>query len=420
MAAAAEVTGTATTRLGGGRPLSRPLVAALAVTQTVGYGVLFYAFSVLLVPIAEDLHASNATVTGALTTSIVVAACMAIPMGRWLDRHGGHTAMTSGSVLGLVAVVAWSRIDEVWQLYAVFVLIGIAGAACLYEAAFAVIIAATDASHRDRALLAVTIVAGFASSIFFPLTAVLLDHLGWRSTLLALAVLFGAVTIPLHAMLIPRRAEFRRRQRTGPPGAGVRDALADVTFWLGTVGFVLQGAAVSAVGVLLVTYLRSAGHPTTIAASLSGLLGILSVTGRLATTAFARGHGMTAVTAGVFLVQGVGVMALPHVGSSVVGAVACIVAFGLGFGVATIARPAIVAERYGTARYAVIAGTMTLPITLAKAFAPVGGAALPAGTFLTVAGVMCIASAALLWRGAVPRAPLSDQDPTRTTGATPA
>jgi predicted MFS family arabinose efflux permease len=381
----------------GGQTMPRRLVAALAVTQTVGYGVLFYAFSVLLVPIAADLHTSTAAITGALTASIVVAAGMAIPVGRWLDRHGGHGAMTTGSVLGVVAVVGWSQVHELWQLYAVFVLIGVAGAASLYEAAFPVIIASTGSDTRDRALLAVTIVAGFASSIFFPLTGLLLEHFGWRSTLLVLAALLGLFNIPLHAILVPGRAAFRQRLSSSSAGSGVDDALRDARFWLITAAFVVQGAAISAVGVLLVTYLRSAGHPTTLAAGLSGLLGILSVTGRLATTVTARRYGMTAITAVVFLIQGLGVIALPHAGRTVGGAAACIIAFGLGFGVATIARPAIVADRYGTARYATIAAAMTLPITLAKAFAPVGGAAMPATAFLTVAGGCCIASAALLW-----------------------
>ena len=80
----------AAARAGGGRPIARPLILGLAVSQTVGYGVLFYAFSVLLTPIAHDLHATTAAITGALTVSIVVAAAVAIPCGRWLDRRGGR------------------------------------------------------------------------------------------------------------------------------------------------------------------------------------------------------------------------------------------------------------------------------------------------------------------------------------------
>src|SRR4051812_42434409 len=84
-----------------GRPASRLLIGALAVTQTIGYGVLFYSFSALLTPIAVDLRTSTAGVTGALTLSIVVAGGAAIPVGRWLDRHGGRALMTGGSTLGV-------------------------------------------------------------------------------------------------------------------------------------------------------------------------------------------------------------------------------------------------------------------------------------------------------------------------------
>jgi predicted MFS family arabinose efflux permease len=387
----------------GGRPRTRHVIAGFAVTQTVGYGVLFYAFSVLLTPIAADLRTGTAAVTGALTLSILVAAAATIPVGRWLDRHGGRALMTAGSVLGVAAVVAWSQVHSLWQLYAAFVLIGLAGAMTLYEVAFAVVVATVQPGRRDAALLAVTIVAGFASSIFFPLTGLLLNEFGWRTALLILAGLLAAVTVPLHVALVP--AGRHPPAVAANTGAGVRDALTDGRFWLLTAAFVAHAAAVSAVGVLLVSYLRHAGHTTGIAATLAGLLGVLSVTGRLATTGLARRHGMATVAAAVFLVQAAGAAVLPWLGRSVAGAAACVVAFGLGFGVATIARPAIVADRYGTRRFATIAGAMTLPVTLAKAGAPAAAAALPPDTFTTAAAAACAAGGLLLWIARQPGSP---------------
>jgi MFS family permease len=389
-------------------PRAHPLILGLAVTQTVGYGVLFYAFAVLLIPIADDLHTSTAAVAGALTTSIVVAAAAAIPCGRWLDRHGGRALMTVGSVIGVAAVLGWSQVHQLWQLYAVFVLIGLAGAASLYEAAFPVVVAASPPADRNRALLTVTIIAGFASSIFFPLTGLLLEHLGWRGALAVLAALLAVVAIPAHARLVPARAPVllagvghqpgeEGRDHPRPDGATVAQALRQNAFWRLTGAFVAHAAAVSAVGVLLVTALRQLGQPATVAATVSGLLGVLSVTGRVVTTGFARRHGMTAVTAVIFAVQAVGVAALPHLGRTIGGAVACVVAFGLGFGVATIAKPAVIADRYGTTRYATITATMTVPVTLSKAFAPLAAAALPLNLSFTLAGVACVASAGLLW-----------------------
>jgi predicted MFS family arabinose efflux permease len=373
----------------------RRLVAVLALTQTVGYGVLFYAFSVVLVPIATDLGASTATVAGAATLSILVGVVAAVPVGRWLDRHGGRAMMTAGSLLGVVAVLAWARVRTVGELYLVLAVIGLAGAASLYEAAFPVLIAATDPDRRDRALLAVTVVAGFASSIFLPLTGWLLERFGWRATLMVLAVLLAATAVPGHALAVPtRRAHHATAHRRSGPA--VRDVLRERRFWWLTLAFVAHAAAISSVGILLVTYLRYAGHPATVAATVAGLLGVLSVTGRVATSGLARRYGMTTVTAAVFAVQAAGAAALPRVGDTLAGAIACVTAFGLGFGVATIARPAILADRYGTHRYATIAAAMAIPITLAKAGAPLGAAALGIDRFLPWAAAACLLAAVLL------------------------
>lgn len=392
----ATTTTPAVTPTIGGRRRVDWLTVVFAVTQTVGYGVLFYSFPVLLTSITADLHASAAAVTGALALAVVVAAAAAVPIGRWLDRHGGRALMTAGSVLAVVAVVAWSQITTLPQLYLVFLLLGLAGAMSLYEAAFPVLIATRQPQHRDRALLAVTIVAGFASSIFFPLTGLLLAHHGWRNTLLILAAILAATTIPAHLFAIPGR-RAHHTLRTGHTGSRVREALRDKRFWLIAIAFVAQAAAVNAVGVLLVAYLQTAGHSALFAATASGLLGVLSVTGRLVSTGLARRHGMIAVTAMVFAIQAIGAIALPLMARTALGAIACIIAFGLGFGVATIARPAILADAYGVHRYATIAAAMTLPIALAKAMAPTAAATVPAPAFLSIAGALCLLSALVLW-----------------------
>lgn len=386
---------------GGGGSDVRRLVATLAVTQTIGYGVLSYAFPVLLAPIAADLHASTAAVTGAITLSILVGAAVAVPVGRWLDRHGGRALMVVGSVVGVLAVLAWAHVQTIGQLYVVFAVIGLAGAASLYEAAFAVIIATGGPDQRARALLAVTVVAGFASSIFFPLTGWLLAELGWRTAVIVLAALLAATAIPGHALAVPTRRTHHAagRRRGGPP---VREALRDPRFWWMTIAFVAEAGAVSAVAVLLVTYLRQAGHATTVAATISGLLGVLSVTGRIATTGLARRHGMTTVAAAVFAIQAAGALALSVVGGSLTGAVICVTAFGLGFGVATIARPVILADRYGTSRYATIAAAMAIPVTIGKAGAPLAAAALGTGRFLPATAAACLLAAILLWTNRKP------------------
>ncbi|MGN9838435.1 MFS transporter [Nonomuraea sp. H19] len=342
------------------------MISALAITQTAGYGVLYYAFSVFIPPMSRDLHASVAQLTGAIALAVLVSGVVAPVVGRWLDRHGGRALMTVGSALGAAAVLAWSQVRSVAQLYLVCGVLGAASAMVLYEAAFAVIVAWFDAARRARALLAVTVVAGFASSIFLPLTGFLVDRFGWRQALVILAAGYALTAVPLHALAV--------RGRSAPPHADraeiVGAALRERPFWLLAVAFLAQTGAVAVMGVLLVTYLITLGHPPVFAAGVAGLLGVLSVTGRLVTTGLQARWRVALITAVMFGLQGLAAVLLPVVGRSLPGAVAAVVLFGLGFGVATIARPALVADRYGTTAYASLSGALTLPITVAKAIAP--------------------------------------------------
>ncbi|MFG1812528.1 MFS transporter [Kribbella sp. NPDC049174] len=384
------------------RPGSRRLVGALAVTQTVGYGVLYYAFSVILGPMSRDLGISNAISAGALTVAVLVTGLLSIPVGRWLDARGGHALMTTGSVLGAVAVLAWSQVQSVAQLYAVFVLIGVASAMVLYEPAFAVVVAVTDPTRRSKALLGITLVAGFASSIFIPLTGQLVAGLDWRAALIVLAVGLAVITVPLHGLALrhttPRADRVdRHRHRHTSPAQVVRDP----AFWLLAATFVFHGAALAVIAVHLVLYLISLGHPAALAATLAGLLGLLSVTGRVVTTLSTRWLPMATIAGVIFVGQGVAMSLLPLVGRHVAGAIACLVLFGLGFGVASIATPAILIDRYGATGYGTIAGTLAAPVLVAKASAPLGGALLAAAAgyrplVLLVAGACALAGVLLL------------------------
>ncbi|GAA1964880.1 MFS transporter [Catenulispora subtropica] len=379
------------------------LVAGLAVSQTVGYGVLFYAFSVFLVPTAHDLHTSTPVVTGALTCSLLAGAVAAVPVGRHLDRHGGRALMSIGSVAASVLVLAWSQVQTVWQLYTVWIGVGVASAAVLYEAAFAVIVSWFGAEGRAKALLAVTIVAGFASSIFLPTAGFLLADLGWRDAVLVLAAVHAAVTIPCHLFIRrPSQSSTKpARHAAGRREEVVAAALRDPAFWTLGGSLLAQGAAVFVMGVLLVAALRDLGHSATFAATAAGLLGVLSVSGRLAFTAAGRRASATNVAAVVFAVQAAGVGLLPLIGRNALGALACILIFGLGFGVSTLIRPAVLTSRYGTEAFATLSGVLTTPLTVTKALAPLGAAAWAAAAHsytppLTASAVCCLIGAAAM------------------------
>jgi predicted MFS family arabinose efflux permease len=398
-------------------PRSRPpadvyrwrLVWMLAITQTAGYGVLFYSFSVFLVPTAAELHTSTTTVTGAWTSSLLAGAAAAFPIGRWLDRHGGRALMSGGSIAATLLVLAWSQVSSVLELYLVWIALGVVSVGVLYDAAFPVVISWFDPARRARALLAITVVAGFASTIFLPLAGALNDAVGWRDAVLILAVIHGTLTIPLHFLIRrpPARKPGRSTDSASERAAVTRAAFRDPVFWLLAASFVAQACAVAAVSVLLVTMLRDLGHSPGFSATVAGLLGVLSVTGRLATTAAGRRWSVGGVTAAAFVVQTGGVVLLPVAGRSVVGAIGCVLAFGFGLGVSTIARPAMLADRYGTSAYATLAAAWVMPLTLVKALGPLGTVLLWHVAGLTVAldaaAACCLLGAVgLVWAGRTP------------------
>lgn len=375
----------------------RAVVAALAVTTTIGYGVLYYAFSALLAPMSRDLQISTTTATGALTTAVLVSAAMAIPIGRRLDARGGHGVMTTGSVLATVAVLAWSQVQTATQLYAAFALIGVASAMVLYQPAFAIIVAVTAPAKRANALLSITLVAGFASSIFIPLTGQLVQAFGWRHALIILAAVVAIITVPLHGIAL-------RKTRPAPTGRSTPRSpafvLRDAGFWLIACAFVLHSAALAVMAVHLVTYLTQLGHPPATAAGLAGLLGLLSVTGRVLTTLARRWLPITLIAAVIITMQGIAISLLPFIGATIAGAALSLALFGLGFGVASIAVPAILLDRYGDQGYATIAGILGTPTTISRATAPLGAAALAATLgyrpLVLGAGLACVLAGAAL------------------------
>ncbi|GAB3425328.1 hypothetical protein GCM10027569_62290 [Flindersiella endophytica] len=342
--------------------------------------------------------------------TLLAAALAAVPAGRWLDRHGGRGLMVGGSIAATVGLLAWSQVHSLLALYAVAVLIGLSTVGVLYEAAFAVVVTWFQPPRRGTAMLTITIAGGFASTIFLPLTGFLVDAYGWRHALIVLAIIYGALTIPLHAlvrrppMALPAEASGRGG-RGGPGGAVAGDgdrktvlakAFRDPAYWLMTGSFVAESIGIFVLSVHIVAYLVELGHSATLAATIAGLFGVLSVTGRIVTTFAQRRTRMTTIVAVIFLVQAGGAVALPFLGGSIAGAIVCILAFGIGFGVGTIARPAMIADRYGVAGYATLAGLMAGLLMVTKAAVPLGAAYLRTLTgSYTLVMIICAAGAVL-------------------------
>jgi len=152
----------------------------------------------------RDLGWSRATLVGAFTIAVIVSGFAAFPVCRWLDRGSARLLMTTGSILATLGVLAWSQSRTVPAFYGSWLLIGIAMGLVLYEPAQVVLI--KEVSQRATcAITTLTLVAGFASTIFQPTIAALQDARGWRSALTICVIALGVVPITIHALVLPSR-----------------------------------------------------------------------------------------------------------------------------------------------------------------------------------------------------------------------
>jgi MFS family permease len=358
------------------------LVVTLGVTETISWGVLNYAFAVYLAPMQAELGWSRGDMTGAFSLALLLAGMTAIPVGRWLDRHGARLLMTIGSIAATLLVLAWSRVSSLDQLYLVWAAIGLTMAATLYDPAFATATRWFE-RQRVRALTAITLMAGFASTIFIPLAGWLVQAEGWRQSLVTLAVILAIGTIAPHALLLRRRPEDlgmhpdgelmlqRRGEPVRPPGVPVGQALRHASFrWL-VVAFWLATLSTIAVGVHILPYLEDRGYDATFAASVTGLNGAMQVLARLLLAPFGNRANPRLLAASMLALQPLSLAVLLLVRTTP-GIFLFVVLFGAQRGLSTLARPALLAELYGRAEYASIAGVLQFAISLAQAAAPVG------------------------------------------------
>jgi MFS family permease len=352
------------------------IVAVLAVTETVSWGILYYAFAVFQVPMQRELGWSKAELTGAFSLALATSAVAAFPVGRWLDRHSPRPVMTLGSLGGALLVLAWSQVHDLLLFYLLWIGIGVAMACVLYEAAFTVV-AKWFRKQRRRALTAVTLVGGLASFVFSPLSNWLIDAQGWRTALIILAVVLAAATVPLHGLFLRSAPERQLAPGDTPaplePEIAAATAVGSSAFWYLTAAFVLSSFAISAVAVHLIPYLLEGGRSAGFAAAAAGLMGLMQIPGRILFAGAVRKLPRRYETPAVFLLQGAGLAVLAAT-SAAPGVVVAVSLFGMGNGMATLVRATAIADAYGSAFYGSIAGVAAACATGARAVAPVTAA----------------------------------------------
>ena len=384
-------------------PFSRAwaIVGALSVTETVSWGILYYAFAVFLLPMREELGFSTAQMTGAFSLALALSGVTGIAVGRYLDARSPRALMTAGSVAGVVLVLAWSRIEGLAAFYALWVGIGLVMATVLYEPAFVVLAKWFPAAgQRRQALTALTLVAALASFIFLPLSQALIDAHGWRDALVILALILAAITIPIHAFVL-RPAPAARSEARAAPSTSASDALRSAPFWLLSAAFFLATFTGIAMTVLAVPYLVGRGYSAPFAAFAVGLIGFSQIPGRVLFATVGRRLPPQWTTAAVFGLIAGGIALLVGVHGTVA-AITGLVVLGMGNGMTTLARATLIADRYGAGAYGTIGGVAAFFTTGARAGGPVTAAVYAAAvgytTLLWTLAALGVVAAALAFR----------------------
>jgi MFS family permease len=262
----------------------RVLVGTLAATELVSWGILYYAFGVLVAPMQKELGWSQGLLGGGLSLALFVSALLAVPVGRWLERAGPRLVMTGGTLAGTAALWGWSHVAHPLAFYALMALLGVALACTLYEPAFASVVGALGRGRRtDFALLVLTIVGGLASTVFMPVTQALVARDGWRAALASLALVLLVLTGPAHALVLPGASGARGAAAS--PVRPERPALARPRLLRLALANLLGTIATTSLGVFLVAHLFERGHGAPFAALAASLIGFGQVAGRIGFTA---------------------------------------------------------------------------------------------------------------------------------------
>jgi MFS family permease len=351
-----------------------PFITALGIAQIISWGSLFYAIGVLGSAMRRDLGVSELFLFGAFTGALLVSGTLAPAMGRLIDRKGGRFVLSLGSVLAATSMAILAVAPNPWVMAAGWLVAGAAMSACLYDPAFATLSQHTGTRYR-RAVTALTLFGGFASTAFWPLSHILMEAWDWRITFGIYAGLHVFVCLPIHRLFVPRHTQLTHTE-TAAKTAEVSPGLSDPRLlWL-TASVAIATFIFAVIAVHLIQLLTTAGLTPAQAVTVSMLVGPMQVAGRIIEFGFAG--RVRAVTVGIvaFGLMLLSLVALISVEGFGIAAIVFVVAYGCGNGVLTIVKGTAPVELFGAKGLGGLLGYLSRAGMYAKAIAPASFSAL--------------------------------------------
>ncbi|PJA59904.1 MAG: MFS transporter [Rhodobacterales bacterium CG_4_9_14_3_um_filter_71_31] len=390
------------------------VVLTLGTAQTLAWGSTYYLPAILAVPMARDMGVSTTWIFGAFSLALVVSALLGPWAGRRIDLFGGRAMLLASSIAFAAGLALLGLAQGPATLALGWLVIGLGMGVGLYEAAFASLVTLYGRDARGP-ITGVTLIAGLASTICWPITALIDAEMGWRAACFFWAAAHLALGLPLNLLASPRPAaapDAAPETPTGaisataapsepaaPPQAG--RAMALMAFAFAVTWFVSTAMAAH-----LPRLLQEAGAAPAAALLAAALVGPAQVAGRLLEFGLLRrSHPLlSARLAG--LAHPLGAAALLALGAPA--AIFFTVAHGLGNGVLTIAKGSLPLAVFGPGGYGRRLGLLMAPARVAQAAAPLAFAGAVevwgAGAFALSAGLSLAGLAALMALRAAPRA----------------
>ncbi|MDR3465310.1 MAG: MFS transporter [Xanthobacteraceae bacterium] len=371
------------------------IVSALGVTQIFAWGSSYYLPAVLAAPIAADTGWSLTWVAGGLSLGLLAAGIVSPRVGRSIARLGGRPVLAVSTGLFAAGLVGLSLANSLPAFLLAWVIVGFGMGAGLYDPAFATLGRLYGQNGRS-AITSLTLFGGLASTVCWPLTALLEARFGWRETCLIYAGLQLGLALPIYLFVLPHEpkavahtpeqalASTRRHERPTAPNLGL--------FLLLATTITLASVVSTVISVHLLTVLKARGLTLAAAVSLGALVGPAQVAARAIEMAIARFHHpiWTKVAATSLVTAG---LATLWAGGPLL--TVALVLYGAGIGLESIARGTLPLAMFGPERYPIIMGRIAMPSLIAQAAAPAIGAVLLESAGIDAALAAFIGAAAL-------------------------
>jgi len=345
------------------RARSTLTVAVLGTTQTLAWASSYYLPAILADPIAAGLGVSKALFFGCFSASLLLQAALGPMIGKVIDRHGGRDVLVLSNLV-LAAGLGWLALAQgPAGLAGAWMLLGIGMALGLYDSAFATLTALYGIEARAP-ITGITLIAGFASTLGWPVSALLNAHFGWRGACLGWAAVNLLICLPMNRLLIPRPAGPARSAGVQQTAAAPANGMAVLAFVFGAVGFVTGAMAAH-----LPRLLELAGASAGAAIAAASLMGPAQVAARLFEFGVLKRLHPLVSTRLALLMHPLGAAVLGALGEPAASIFALL--HGAGNGLLTISRGTLPLALFGPAGYGLRTGVIVAPARVTTAAAPV-------------------------------------------------